>query len=77
MATASQLGTPQGSVIPFQKRRTVEIEPALKAFLDDVVIPILVRDALAELEREKAIELGRPGVEHSAREVESVSTEVA
>lgn len=76
MATASQFGTPQGNVVSFRKRKPIEIEPELKAFLDDVVIPALVREALADLEREKKIELNGQVVEHCAHEVESAGMEV-
>jgi hypothetical protein len=52
MATAAKLRTPDGEMSQLQKRKPAQIEPELKAFLDAVIVPILVRKALAEIQRE-------------------------
>ena len=41
----------------------------LKAFLDEVIIPTLIRDALEEMKSENLIELEAPSVEDCARNV--------
>jgi hypothetical protein len=41
----------------------------LKAFLDEVIIPTLIRDALEEIKSENSVELEGPGVENCARNV--------
>jgi hypothetical protein len=41
------------------------IEPELKEFLDSVLIPMLVRDALSDLAKEKTLALERNVVAHS------------
>jgi hypothetical protein len=49
------------NVISFAKRKPVPIEPELKKFLDECVIPMLIREALAEI----PLESERPRVPHS------------
>lgn len=75
MAAASQFGAVEGNAIPFPRRSRSEIEPALKSFLDEVVVPLLVTDALAELEREKVIESKRRAMEHSDKAAERIQGE--
>ena len=41
------------NVVPFANRRRTPIEPDLKKFLDECVIPILIREALKEISLER------------------------
>lgn len=41
------------NVVPFAKRGRPPIDPELKGFLDECVIPILIRQALAEISLER------------------------
>jgi hypothetical protein len=47
------------------KARRAELDPALKEFLDVVVIPALVKEYLLEHERENRLALVPEGVTHS------------
>jgi hypothetical protein len=49
------------NVVPFANRRRAPIEPELKKFLDECVIPILIREALKEISLESVTR----GVPHS------------
>jgi hypothetical protein len=59
MATAIQFGSKT-------KSRGAQLDPALKEFLDVVVIPALVKEYLLEHERENRLALVPDGVTHSA-----------
>jgi hypothetical protein len=59
MATAIQFGRKT-------KRRGAQLDPALKEFLDLVVIPALVKEYLREHECENRLALVPEGVTHSA-----------
>lgn len=52
------------SVVKFEKRPT--LTPELREFIDGCLVPILVRDALAELAREKSIAEIPRSARHSA-----------
>lgn len=58
MATAVQIG---GKT----KRASTQLDPALKEFLDAVVIPALVKEYLSEHERENRLALVPQGVTKS------------
>ncbi len=49
MATGRNSEVRQANVISFPKRKLVPIEPELKSFLDDCLIPMLIRAALEEI----------------------------
>lgn len=53
MAELLKPGTSQANVLPFAKRKSVPIEPELKKFLDECVIPMLIREAVAEISLER------------------------
>lgn len=53
MAEQLKPGTSQANVLPFAKRKSVPIEPDLKKFLDECVIPMLIREAVAEISLER------------------------
>jgi hypothetical protein len=44
-------GSKKADVLSFAARKSVPIEPELKAFLDECVIPLLIREALAEFSK--------------------------
>jgi hypothetical protein len=50
------------------KRAGTRLDPALKEFLDAVVIPTLVKEYLLALQREKRLVVVRENVAHSAAE---------
>ena len=52
----------KAEIVAFAKREIVPMDLALKAFLDDCVIPILIREALGEMKTEKSLELALPSV---------------
>lgn len=47
------------------RMQAAAIEPDLKAFLDEVLVPMLVRDALRELAAENTLASVKPAVAHS------------
>ncbi len=53
MASVVQLGKQAG-------RRDSPLTPELRAFIDAVVVPLLVREYLAEMERENELALQTP-----------------
>ena len=57
------------------------IEPELKAFLDEILVPMLVRDALGDIAAEKILVLQKPSLEFSTasddRDIGGNSTETA
>lgn len=53
------------------------IEPELKQFLDECLVPLLVREALKELKAEKALAPARPKVLQTARPLSSAPKEMA
>lgn len=58
-------------------KMSLAIEPELKAFLDEVLIPMLVRDALKDLAAESALASGKPSVAHSSSTVLHSAQEMA
>ena len=42
----------KSNVVKLQRPKTVQIDPEVKEFLHEVVVPILVREALAQLKSE-------------------------
>jgi hypothetical protein len=50
------------------KPRGAGIPPALREFLDAVIVPLLVRNALAEIQRENVVESGSRLVKDCARD---------
>lgn len=73
MESTIQFGPPRGRRA-LRRRKNISIEPELKAFLDDFLIPALVREALADLRRENSVEPGSPDMQHFAQ---AVTSEVA
>jgi hypothetical protein len=69
MSKAFKSERSQGTVIRFPRREPVQMDADLKAFLDDVVIPTLIREALEEIKAENLVELGTPSVKDCARNV--------
>jgi hypothetical protein len=63
MAVQHKLDVSPANVVPFAKGKRVQIEPELKSFLDDCVIPALIREALAEI----SLESMPHAVPHSSR----------
>jgi hypothetical protein len=55
MATAAKIGMTKATVVLFSKREPIQIDPELKDFLDEAVIPSLIREALAEIKSEKTL----------------------
>lgn len=51
--------------------RRSEIEPELKQFVDECLVPLLIGDALKELAAEKSLAPTRPRVIKSARPLSS------
>jgi hypothetical protein len=62
MAEAQQPESPQAKLVPFARRKLVHIEPELKDFLDECIIPLLIDSALAESKAQIAIESESPSV---------------
>jgi hypothetical protein len=50
--------------------RIREIEPHLKEFLDEVIIPALIREAMADVQSDNLIERTGPGMQDGRRIVE-------
>ena len=61
MGTAQKLEGLEANVVPFAKRKHTPIEPELKAFLDECLIPMLIRDALAEMSKKTLETHPQPG----------------
>jgi hypothetical protein len=59
----------QGTLIRFPRREPVQLDADLKAFLDEVIIPTLIREALDEFKAENLVELEGRSVEDGARNV--------
>jgi hypothetical protein len=57
----------QGTLIKFPRRKAVQLDAELKAFLDEIVIPILIRDAMEEIRKENLVEFETRSVEDCAR----------
>jgi hypothetical protein len=49
-------------LVSMDRRRQSPLTPELKAFIDRVIVPILVRDYLSGIAEEKQISDGRQGV---------------
>lgn len=67
MSNAIQSGEPRESLLRFARREPVQLDPDLKAFLDDVIVPTLIRQAMEEIQNENLIELNEQSVEDCAR----------
>jgi len=67
MSTAFKSERPQGTLVRFPRREPVQLDADLKAFLDEVVIPILIREAVEDIRRENLVELEARSVEDCAR----------
>lgn len=72
MSNAIQSGEPRESLLRFPRREPVQLEPSLKAFLDDVIIPTLIREAMEEIRKENLVELEERSVEDCARNTSRV-----
>jgi hypothetical protein len=48
MGTVHKLEKAEAKVVAFARRKPTTIDPELKSFLDECVIPLLIREALAE-----------------------------
>jgi hypothetical protein len=66
VSAALQPGISQETVIEFPRREPVQLDADLKAFLDEVIIPGLIREAMEELHQENLVELNPPGMEDCA-----------
>jgi hypothetical protein len=67
MSTAFKSEHSQGTLVRFPRRESVQLDSDLKAFLDEVVIPMLIREAVEDIRRENLVELQARGVEDCAR----------
>ncbi len=67
MSTAFKSERQQGTLVRFPRREPVQLDADLKAFLDEVVIPILIREAVEDIRRENLVELEARSVEDCAR----------
>ena len=67
MNTAFKSERPQETLVRFPRREPVQLDADLKAFLDEVIIPTLIRDALEEMKSENLVELETRSVEYCAR----------
>jgi len=67
MSTAFKSERPQGTLVRFPRREPVQLDADLKAFLDEVVIPMLIREAVEDIRRENLVELEARSVEDCAR----------
>jgi hypothetical protein len=54
MAEAQQPASSQAKLVPFAKRKPAQIGPELKAFLDECIVPLLIRDALGKLDSQNS-----------------------
>jgi len=69
MSTAFKSERSQGTLVRFPRREPVQLDVDLKAFLDEVIIPALIREALEEMKAENSVELDGRDMEHCARNV--------
>lgn len=67
MSTAFKSEHSQGTLVRFPRRQPVQLDADLKAFLDEVVIPMLIREAVEDIGRENLVELEARSVEDCAR----------
>lgn len=67
MSTAFKSERSQGALVRFPRRESVQMDADLKAFLDEVIIPILIREAVEDIRRENLVELEARSVEDCAR----------
>lgn len=67
MSAAFKSEHTQGTLVRFPRREPVQLGADLKAFLDEVVIPILIREAVEDIRRENLVELEARSVEDCAR----------
>ncbi len=49
MAGLAKHGAGNAKLVPFARKRAVSIEPDLKKFLDECIVPALVREALENI----------------------------
>jgi len=67
MSIASKSERSQGTLVRFPQREPVQMDADLKAFLDEVVIPMLIREAVEEIRRENLVEAEALSVKDCAR----------
>ena len=67
MSTAFKSERSQGTLVRFPRREPVQLDADLKAFLDEVVIPTLIREALKEMQAENSVELETRSMEDCAQ----------
>jgi hypothetical protein len=67
MSNAFKSERSQGTLVRFPRREPVQLDADLKAFLDEVVIPTLIREAVEDMRRENLVELEARSVEDCAR----------
>jgi hypothetical protein len=67
MSTAFKSERSQGTLIGFPQREPVQMDADLKAFLDEVIIPTLIREALKEMQAENSVESETRGMKECAQ----------